>query len=106
MRKLTVTLIALFMSVTASAKVQHLHGRIYNGMPNLELAPFGQVVNLEGGEVFYVSSVISVTAPTEMDKSCEYEFTYIVDESKEYKAIKLVPMTIILECGKTFPKDK
>jgi hypothetical protein len=106
MRKFLV-LVALFtMSVTASAGVQRLYGRISNGMPNPELAPFGQIVSLDDGEVFSVSSIISVTSPTEMDKSCEYEFTYVVDESKEYKAIKLVPPTIVLECGKTFPIDR
>lgn len=74
---------------------------VSTAMPNPVLAPLGQLVDTETGEEYYVTSLISVLSPKELQRDCEYEITYVLDDSVAYKALRLVPPMTVLGCGKT-----
>ncbi|RYZ73338.1 MAG: hypothetical protein EOP05_10140 [Proteobacteria bacterium] len=74
---------------------------VSTAMPNPVLAPLGQLVDTETGEEYYVTSLISVLSPKELQQDCEYEITYVLDDSVAYKALRLVPPMTILGCGGT-----
>jgi hypothetical protein len=98
--------LTLFAGLNASAAVTQIKGRVAGGMVNPKLGPFGAIVNMKNGEVLYVTGVISVLAPKDLDPSCIYSFSTIPDTSVSYKAIRLVTPLKTLSCGHDFPKDR
>jgi hypothetical protein len=70
-------------------------------LPNPILAPLGQLVNVETGEVLYVNSIISVLAPNKLKFDCLYGVTYVRDLSIKTR-VQLVPPMNEISCGHDF----
>lgn len=87
---------------SAFAAPQSTIARVYTGFVDSRLAPFGAMVNIENGEVLYVTSVISTLAPTDLKKDCKYQITY----TETTGGIQLVPPMKELSCGNRFAGDR
>ena len=96
----------MFFGASALAQVSTLEGRVYTGLVSPEISTLGAVVDMNTGEVLYVRSLISTLAPNRLQRDCIYRFTYTIDTSVRFKAIRLLPPTTILRCGVEFPGDK
>ena len=98
--------LATFMSLAAFANVETANVRLANGvMPNPTLAPLGQLVNVENGEVLYVVSLISVLAPDQLRKDCVYKVNF-TRGNKIKSQIQLLPPMEEVVCGQQVPNDK
>ena len=106
MKRIIAFIFLTLAGFSAFAAVTEVTARIANGMPNLALAPFGSIVNIDTGEVIYVRGVISVLAPNQLREDCVYKFHYVLDETVRYKAVRLVPPTELISCGLQLPKDR
>lgn len=104
--KTMMSVLLIFCAMNSYADVSVIEGRVAGGLINPDLAPFGAIVNLENGEVLYVTGLISVLAPNQLDRSCIYRFSTIPNESTRFKSIQLVPPTTEVSCGHQFPADK
>ncbi|HLE12775.1 MAG: hypothetical protein A2504_09515 [Bdellovibrionales bacterium RIFOXYD12_FULL_39_22] len=102
----SILLAVLFLSQIAFADVYSITGRVYTGYVSPEISPFGAIVDLDSGEVLYVTSLISVLSPKNLDKGCRYEFNYVLDTTVPFKAIKLVPPQSVIDCANDFPADR
>lgn len=91
---------SLALAAESSAALRTARVVVSTAMPNPALAPLGQLVDTETGEEYYVTSLISVLSPKELQQDCEYEITYMLDDSVSYKALRLVPPMTVLGCGK------
>ena len=91
------TMIGLCFSLISMAETANV--RIATGaMPNPQLAPLGQLMNVENGEVLYVNSVISVLTPSQLNSDCIYQINFT--RSKKVKSIvQLVPPMNEVSCG-------
>lgn len=95
-----------FISLAAFANVETANVRVANGVvPNPVLAPLGQLVNVENGEVLYVVSLISVLAPDQLRKDCIYKINF-TRSSKIRTQVQLVPPMDEVVCGQEVQTDK
>jgi hypothetical protein len=103
----TFLLIAIMsLGLNALGAVDVANVRVAKGvMPNPVLAPMGQLVNTDNGEVLYVNSIISVLAPSQLKVDCIYQVHFTRDVTIKSR-VRLVPPMKTVSCGHDFGNDK
>ena len=100
MKNLFYTLLTLLLvSAPALAKVETANVSIIDEYVAPQITMLGAMVDRNNGEIYYVSAVISVLAPKDLDKGCFYKIHYYRDPNRADRTIVLIPPMEKLNCG-------
>lgn len=105
MKSILLTLV-MVVGFNAFASVETAQVYVANGvMPNPVLAPLGQLVNVETGELLYVNSIISVVSPSQLNTDCLYQVNFVRDTVIRMRVL-LIPPIKKMSCGHDFGLTK